>query len=397
MWWQRATLFTSGLMSRRHSPVCFGHSATRQNSASHRWYLAALAIVLLTGCGATPGGSGGAAERAQKITVMFKALNEDVQPGAAVMVIERGKITYARGFGYADLARGTPITASSSFRLASVSKQFTAAAVVLLAQEGKLDYDDPIVKYLPRLTGYPGVSIRHLLTHTAGLPDYYDAFDTSERMPANADLVEFLATAGTAQFAPGERFEYSNPAYEMLALIVERAAGVTFRHFMSTQIFWPAGMKQALVYDHTRPHVDKRVLGYEQRGGEYVLNDEDPWNGVIGSGGVYASLEDLYAWDLALYADRVVPQAGLAQAWSKSTLNDGSSAHNYGFGWRLDSYLGHARVAHGGAWVGFRTHIARYPDHQLTIVVLSNRAEFEPGKHIDAISDLYLPSVTPDR
>ncbi len=326
---------------------------------------------------------------------MFKPLNEGVQPGAAVMVIQRGEITYARGFGYADLARGTPITGSSSFRLASVSKQFTAAAIVRLAHEGKLDYDEPIVTYLPQLSRFPGVTIRHLLTHTAGLPDYYDAFDTGGRLPENADLAAFLADWGKPQFAPGERFEYSNPAYEMLALIVEQAAGVTFRHFMSTQIFWPAGMKRALVNDHTRPPIEKRVLGYEQRDGEYVLNDENPWNGVVGSGGVYASLEDLYAWDLSLYTDRVVPLASLAQAWRQSQLNDGTTDHQYGFGWRVDSYRGHARVAHGGAWVGFRTHVARYPDEQLSIVVLSNRAEFEPGTYVDAISDLYLAAAAP--
>ncbi|MDH5344271.1 MAG: serine hydrolase [Gammaproteobacteria bacterium] len=333
-----------------------------------------------------------ASEQANRVTALFQHFDEGVQPGAAVMVVRDGEIIYSKGFGHADLENHRRIDADSSFRLASVSKQFTAMAIMVLAEDGKLDYDDPVVDYIPSLSNYPGVTIRHLLTHTAGLPDYYDAIDTSAGRPVTADMPAVLAAMNGPVFAPGEKYEYSNPAYEMLALVVEAASGMPFRDFMASRVFAPAGMDDSLIRDESQPEIANRVIGYAPDGDAYAEDDDDPLNYIIGSGGMYATLEDFLAWDRALYDASIVSAETLAEGYTRHRLNSGETI-DYGFGWRLDHRRGHQRVAHGGSWVGFRTGIARYPDEKLAIVVLTNRADGTPGDYIDRITDIYLPEA----
>jgi CubicO group peptidase (beta-lactamase class C family) len=330
-------------------------------------------------------------EQADNVTALFEHLNEGMQPGAAAMVIQDGGIVYSGGFGYANIEERILIDENSTFRLGSVSKQFTAMAIMILAESGKLDYDDAVIDYIPQLSKYPGVTIRHLLTHTSGMPDYYDTIDTSGGMPTNEDMPAVMAAMDGPVFAPGEQYEYSNPAYEMLPLIVEKVSGQTFAEFMSERVFGPAGMDDSLIYDHTEPGIANRVYGYEPTADGFVLNDYDDLNYLDGSGGVYATLEDFFAWDPALYGDNVVSRATLEEGFTRHQLNNGDLI-DYGFGWRLDDYHGHRRMAHGGSWVGFRTAIARFPDEKLTIVVLTNRTDGEPDSYIDKIADIYLPS-----
>lgn len=329
-------------------------------------------------------------DQSDAVTALFKDLNEGVQPGAAVMVIRDGAIVFSGGFGYANVEEQIPIDANSTFRLGSVSKQFTAMAIMVLAEEGKLGYDDPVIDYIPQLSKYPGVTIRHLLTHTSGMPDYYDTVDTSGGMPTNADMPAVMASMDSPVFAPGEQYEYSNPAYEMLPLIVEKVSGQTFAEFMDKRVFHPAGMNDSLIYDHTEPEIANRVWGYEPEDGGFTLFDYDELNYLDGSGGMYATLEDFFAWDQALYTEDVVSAATLDKAFTRHTLNNGDEI-DYGFGWRLNEYRGHRRIAHGGSWVGFRTSTTRFPDEKLTIVVLTNRTDGEPDSYIDKIADIYLP------
>lgn len=324
-----------------------------------------------------------------QVDALFAPFTAGVQPGAAVMVIHDGKVVHQAGYGYANLETRTPIGADTAFRLASVSKQFTVMAVMILAEDGKLEYDDPISRYLPQLAPYEGVTIRHLLTHTGGLPEYYDIIETSAGMPSNADALELLGKMGDAEFVPGERYEYSNPGYDMLASLVAAASGIDFAKFMQQRIFVPLGMTGSLVHDHTRPAVRNRSIGYEPEGEGYKLNNDDPLNGIVGSGGVYTTLHDLFRWDQALYGESLVSSAALDEAFTPALLNKGESTH-YGFGWRIEDYSGHRRIRHGGSWVGFRTHIARYPDDHFTVVMLSNRADFNPEQYVDPITDVYL-------
>jgi CubicO group peptidase (beta-lactamase class C family) len=332
---------------------------------------------------------GFAADEAERVTALFKHLNEGTQPGAAVMVIRDGSVVYTAGFGFADLDKQIPIDANSTFRLASVSKQFTAMAIMVLADEGRLDYDDPVIKYIPELDGYPGVTIRHLLTHTSGLPDYYDSMDTSAGMPTNADIPAVIAAMNGPVFAPGEKYEYSNSAYEMLPLIIEKVSGRTFSEFMQAEVFLPAGMDNSLIYDRTEPEIANRAYGYEPDGRRFKLNDYNELNYLSGSGGMYATLEDFFAWDQALYGEDVVSSATLAEGFTSHKLNNGDDIE-YGFGWGLDLYRGHHRIDHGGSWVGFRTNIARFPEEKTTIVVLTNRTDGAPAAYVEKIADIYL-------
>ncbi|MDH3546795.1 MAG: beta-lactamase family protein, partial [Gammaproteobacteria bacterium] len=323
--------------------------------------------------------------------MLFAHLDEGKQPGAAVIVIDGGEIVYRRGFGFADLKEERRIDENSMFRLGSVSKQFTAAAIQVLAEQGKLHIDDPIVKYLPEQTKYPGVTIRHLLTHTSGIPDYYDDIQATEHLLSNADVAEFIAGMTGPDFPPGDRYEYSNPAYELLPLIIEAASGERFARFMEKHIFTPAGMNGALIHDHSAPDIPHRVYGYDKVDDGYARNDDHFLNGIVGSGSMYATLNDFFAWDQALYGDSVLSRDSLDEAWTPAALNNGDKIE-YGYGWTLDTYEGYERVSHGGSWVGFRNGIARYPEQQLAIVVLTNGSWFEPELAIDRISEIYLPA-----
>lgn len=327
--------------------------------------------------------------RPDNVALLFEHLDEGVQPGVAVMVIRDGTPVFSEGFGYADLERRIPLDERSAFRLGSVSKQFTAMAIMVLADAGKLDYDEPLIDYVPQLAKYPGVKIRHLLTHTAGLPDYYDHIDPSAGMPVNSDIPALYESLGGPEFTPGDRYEYSNPAYELLALIVERVSGQTFAEFLRERVFEPAGMDDSLVFDHTEPEIANRVYGYEPTADGFRLHDFNQLNHVVGAGGVYATLEDFIAWDRALYEDEIVSEKALHEAFKRHKLNNGDEI-DYGFGWRVEDYRGYRRLRHGGTWVGFRAAIARYTDERLTIVLLSNRGDTETDPLIDAITDIYL-------
>ena len=317
-------------------------------------------------------------------------------PGAAVIVIRDGTVVKRVAYGLADLARGGPIGTDTAFRLASVSKQFTAMAIMLLAEAGRLGYDDPIVRFLPELSRFgEGVHIRHLLTHTAGLPDYYDVMVqvAGVERPHTRHALDVFSRWGEPRFAPGERHEYSNPGYELLALIVERASGRSYADFLHERIFAPLGMTGSVVFDERAPPVPKRAYGYRRQGDGFALDDDDPLNYVIGSGGIYSTAEDLARWDQALQGERLVRAETLAQAFRPTRLASGED-YPYGFGWSLEEHLGRRRVAHTGSWLGFRTAIARYPDDHLSVIVLSNFAEMDAGGLADTIAAAYLDVPT---
>ena len=189
--------------------------------------------------------------------------------------------------------------------------------------------------------------------------------------------------------ASGERFEYSNSGYDMLGPLVEEASGTDFATFMRKRVFAPVGMRHSVIHDHRLPLIPSRAYGYEPIGEGYRLNDDDPLNGIVGSGSMYSTLNDLFRWDQALYGETLVSRAALDEAFTPARLNDGTVL-DYGFGWTIDEYAGRRRVRHGGSWVGFRTYIARYPDEHFTVVVLANRADFQPESYVEKITDIYL-------
>lgn len=330
--------------------------------------------------------------RSAQVDGIFAALQDGLQPGIAIEVIHKGEVVHRGNYGYANLEELTPITSETAFRLASVSKQFAAMAIMLLEEDGKLSYDDPIGKYLPELGFYEGVTVRHMLQHTSGLPDYYDVMDTSSGMPTNRDAILLLQDLARVDFAPGERYEYSNAAYDTLGPLVEAVSGMRFAEFVRSRIFLPIGMTHSVVHDETKPDIPNRAIGYAPDGDGFARDDYDPLNVIIGSGGIYSTLDDLYRWDQALYGESLVSQATLDLAFTSGTNNAGEPL-DYGFGWRIDEYRGHKVVRHGGSWVGFRTHILRIPDLEFSIVLLSNRADTDAEELVDGVAAIYLEEI----
>lgn len=328
----------------------------------------------------------------ERVDEMFSGFSSGNKPGVAVMLVHDGKIVLQKSYGNANLEAETPITADTAFRLASVSKQFAAMAILILQQDGALSIDDPVSQYVPELAPYGEVTIRHILLHTGGMPDYYDDIDTSQGMPTNADAAIVLGEMASPLFAPGEKYAYSNSGYDMLGPVVEAASGMPFVQFVQARIFDVAGMSSSLVHDHTEPEIRNRALGYDPDGAGFKLNDADLLNGIVGSGGIYATLNDMFKWDQALYGEQLVNQDLIEQAFSSGRSNDGELL-NYGFGWRIDDYEGYRTVRHGGSWVGFRTHIVRIPELRFAAVLLSNRSDFEAEAAIDKIVASYLKSI----
>jgi len=334
-------------------------------------------------------------EKIAQVEALFEHFNEGTQPGAAALVIKDGEIVFLKGFGYADIESGARISADSSFRLASVSKQFTTTAIAVLAQEGKLGFDDLLTVHIPELDDWPGVTVRHLMEHTSGIPDYYengyyDDYNHDGPMAKMSDLVDIMTLYPDADFSPGEKYVYNNAAYELLAIIVERASGISFSEFVKEKVFTPAGMTTATTFSSSRPDIPSRVIGYSKTDSGYELDDYDAFNDMLGDGGVYATLKDFIAWDKSLYANSVVTAETLAEMYASAQLNNGEST-DYGLGWSVGAFRGHQRVGHGGSWVGFRTHIARYPEEKLTVVVLTNRADGNPGSYANRVAEIFLP------
>ena len=215
-------------------------------------------------------------------------------------------------------------------------------------------------------------------------------------MPDTEQAMRFLAGWGEPLFPAGERYEYSNPGYEMLALVVERASGQTFGRFVEDNIFAPLGMTDSVVYDGPDTPIRNRALGYSTIEGSVELDDEHALNNIIGSGGIYSTVEDLYLWDQALYTEKLVQRSTLEEAWSPARLAGGGE-YPYGFGWRLGRYGGLGRrAAHSGGWVGFSTFIVRYPERQFSVIVLSNLGEFDAEEAAGRITDIFFPESCVD-
>jgi len=296
-------------------------------------------------------------------------------PGASVLVIRNGVPVVRRSYGMANIEDKVAATPATNYRLASVTKQFTAASILLLAQDGRLSIDDRIRKWLPTLpdTDDP-ITIRHLLTHTGGLIDYEDIMpeDYAGQL-RDIDVLRLLEKERRTYFTAGSDYRYSNGGYSMLALIVEKASGKSFQDFLHERIFEPLGMRNTLAYVREGPPVPNRAYGYTETNGKWERTDQSSTSAVLGDGGVYSSIDDLAKWDAALYDDRLLSDASRKLAFTPWTKTD-DPAVEYGFGWRITGDT----LWHSGETIGFRNVIVRYPQRRLTIIILTNRDEPEP-------------------
>jgi CubicO group peptidase (beta-lactamase class C family) len=327
-----------------------------------------------------------------EIEALMAPLASDGTPGVSVMVIKNGDVLYAVSLGMADIERGVPIGPGTVFDIASVSKQFTAMLAMILHQEGRLDYDTPVVRYLPELSRFgEAMTVRHLLTHTSGLPDYYDALaraGAGGTWVSNHQALAFLAGWGDPVFPPGDRFEYSDVGYEMLALVLEKAAGEPFGDLLRRRVFEPLQMNDTRLRDRPDVPVPDRARGYAPLGKGFAPSPDHPLDCLVGSGAVNTSLDDLRRWDQALETGKLVSRATLDEALRPMPLNGGGESA-YAFGWFLKKDLWRRRLEHPGSWNGYQAFIVRYPDERFTVVLLANRSDIDLGALADRIVRIY--------
>ena len=308
-------------------------------------------------------------------------------PGASVLVIQDGQAVVRRSYGMADLEAGVAATSHTNYRLASVSKQFTAAAVLLMIEDGKVHLDDRVRRWLPELPAVADpITVEHLLTHTSGLVDYEDvmAADATEQVH-DADVLQLLRTQDHTYFPPGQGYRYSNSGYALLALIVEKASGKRYADVLRERIFLPLGMNDTVAYERGVSEVAHRAFGYSFDNGAWHRTDQSSTSAVLGDGGIYSSIDDLAKWDAALYDQRLLKSESLRRAFAPHTRTDDPDIE-YGYGWRITGQT----LWHSGETIGFRNVIVRYPQHHLTVVVLTNRNDPEPYATAKAIAALAM-------
>ncbi len=295
-----------------------------------------------------------------------------------VLIGEKGKVLYKKAFGISNPQTLSPLTTASSFNLASVSKQFFTMMIMILKEQGKLNYDDVVQKYLPQFP-YSNITIRHLMNQTSGLPEYFDIaqgdltlIDTLN----NQSMLELLAAKKPALvFQPGEQWQYCNTNYTTLASVLEKVSGTTSDKFFQQHIAVPLKLSNTYIYHlNMKSYPPSRVFGFRIEGGKPVINDLIRFDGIVGDGNVYSSVEDLYKWDQALYTEKLVKKSTFAEAITPGKLNNGE-ATKYGFGWGIIEPG--KTLAHTGGWVGFGTIIIRYIDKNQSIILLDNSSNFQ--------------------
>ncbi len=309
-----------------------------------------------------------------KLDSLIESKTDDKSPGYAAMIIKDSEIVYLKTAGFADIAAEKEIAQNTAFYLASLSKQFTAMAIMILYERGKLDFDDPIYKYFPDFPAYgKDIIIRNLLTHSSGLRDHYEVVGVDIDSLTNTDVWNILLNQDSLQFKPGAKMRYSNSGYVILAMLVERISARSFSRFLAENIFDPLDMNNTVVYDEKKPHVTNRGIGYVKDSiGSFTKSDYSL--STTGAGGIYSTLEDLYKWDQTLYTEKLIKSETIAEAFSPFLTSDGTIT-NYGFGWMIDEYRGISYHYHTGSLKGFRNIILRIPEHRFTFVVLSNAGE----------------------
>jgi CubicO group peptidase (beta-lactamase class C family) len=339
------------------------------------------------------------------IDAIFAPLRSANAPGVAVLVVRHGKPVFRQGYGVTDLRTLHPITPDTNFRLASFTKQFTAACIMLLVRDGKLHYDDNLTDVFPEFPAYgKAITIRNLLNHTSGLPDYEDILmkqypnTPEDKIPQilDAGVLKLLEQQTEGKFPPGSKWEYSNSGYATLAMVVEKVSGKPFGQFLHDRIFAPLKMDHTLAYEKGKNEVPNRAYGHSNENGTWRETDQSPTSAVLGDGGIYTSIDDLVKWEGALREHTLLTAAEMQPALTPVQPTGGPAKDesgkpvSYGFGWFLDPYKGHKRMFHDGSTVGFRTTIQRFPDDDLTVIILANRADLNPAELALKVAELYF-------
>ncbi|HEX2523553.1 MAG TPA: serine hydrolase domain-containing protein, partial [Terriglobia bacterium] len=336
--------------------------------------------------------SSGAEPRTQ-VDRVFAVWDKPDSPGCALGIVQNGKLIYQKGYGRANLEHDVPITPSTVFYIASTSKQFTAASIALLARQDKLSLDDNVRKYIPELPVYEyPVTIRHLIYHTSGIPDYLELLGLAgqrlDDVHSEEEVLDLLSRQKSLSFQPGEQFLYSNSGYFLLAVIVKRVSGKSFAQFAEEQIFQPLGMTHSRFHDSRTRLVKNRAQGYfSGREGEFrnYLSQFDR----VGDGGLMTTVEDLFRWDQAVENGTVGGEDFAVSLLAQGHLNNGRLL-SYGFGLMIGQQAGLKTVSHGGSFIGFKSELLRIPERHLSVICLCNHNAADASKLAKEVANIVL-------
>ena len=352
------------------------------------------------------------------IGAVFDGLVLPDDPGIAVLIRYGGKDSFRESYGVRDLRSKAKIDAHTNFRLASFTKQFTTVAIMLLVHEGKLRYDETLTEIFPDFAAYgKTITVRNLLNHVSGLPDYEDLMDAAEKVKGpiwspekqiqDAEVLELLKKEKNGKFAPGTSWSYSNSGYVVLGLVIAKVSGKPYGEFLHERIFAPLTMNHTIVFQKGRNEVVDRAFGYSKENNGFKETDQSSTSATLGDGGIYSNLEDLAKWDDALRNHALLDEKEIQLALTPVKLADGSEPRwpkepsddnlhpgkpvSYGFGWFLDPYQGRQRMWHTGSTMGFRTVIERFTEGAgLTVIILSNRTDLDPEKLALQVAEIFF-------
>lgn len=319
-----------------------------------------------------------------EVDKIFAAYDNPKMPGAAVMIIEDGHIMLQKGYGTADFENNIAVISKTNFRLASVTKQFTAMSILQLIEKGELSFSTTLQDIFPDFPDYGRqVTIEHLLQHTSGILDYENMVpDDQTGQVKDKDVLNLMMATDDVFFEVGEKHQYSNSAYALLTQILEHITGTPFRDYLSENIFTPLEMNNTLAHEKDINIVPNRAYGYTIEDGAVLLTDQSRFSAVLGDGGIYSNLEDLYKWDQSLYTDQLLGQQYIDMSFTDHKTNDGEKMA-YGYGWRVETYKGLDIVYHTGSSIGFRNILYRIPGKNFTVVILTNRDEGSEFSSLD--------------
>ena len=332
------------------------------------------------------------AQQQQSIQQVMQTYDSAGSPGAALLVMDRGNIVYQHAYGFKHLANATRVDITTCFRLASLTKQFTAMCILQLVNAGKLSLDDPIRLYLDSLPAYTeNIKVRNLLTHTSGLVDYEDLIPPSQtRQVLDIDCKRLMHTTDHLYFQPGTAYRYSNTGFALLALIVQKVSGQDFATYLQQHIFQPLQMKASLALEAGKSTVPNRAMGHSRTTSGWEVTDQSVTSAVLGDGGIYTNVQDMAKWLRAICNYKLIPASLQQQAWSRAALNSGVPI-DYGFGWHVEDFRGKAHPYHSGSSIGFRNHVLLFPEYQRAVIILTNRDEGDPMIETKKIMDIIWP------
>lgn len=323
---------------------------------------------------------------------IMSSYNSENEPGASVLVLKQDKIVFKKSYGIKQVGTGEKITTTTNFRLASVTKQFTAMSILQLVQQKKLSLEDPISKYFSSFPDYgKKIKIKHLLTHSAGLQDYEDLMPSTQTVQLHdTNCLQLMYMTNRLYFPAGTQYKYSNTGYAILALIVEKVSGQDFATYLKENIFKPLGMKTTIAYEAGKSTISNRALGHTFQNGSWTETDQSLTSAVLGDGGIYSNTEELAKWISALWNYKLLTPALQNQAWTATKLDNGKTI-DYGFGWHLETFKNRVHPFHDGSSIGFRNSILVFPTEKLMVVILTNRNQHDPVEEAKKIADLFLP------